>query len=97
MRIYKLNVLRSMSDMKTDTKQMNMKEFLDAVGRKKFQDETGHSMQVVSRAVKNGLMPAHWFYGVREFCRANDFVAPEHLFQWSHPSPPNKLTKQNAN
>lgn len=71
--------------------------FIDHVGRQKFEAELGHTPQVVTRAIRKNTMPAHWFRDVRDWCVANGFSCPEHLFQWSRPSPVNKRIKQYAN
>lgn len=76
--------------MKKNSTFPNVKDFIDFVGRRKFQDSLGHTPQVVSRAIKNSEMPAHWYIGVRRLCNDLGVFTPEHLFKWTHPEPINK-------
>ncbi|WP_083601335.1 hypothetical protein [Wenxinia saemankumensis] len=66
--------------MSADT-DITVQSFLQDVGRKEFETELGVTTQVVSRAVKSNIMPAHWFFAVREFCSARSRTVPEHLFR----------------
>ena len=70
--------------------QMTFDSFLDLVGRQRFQDDLGKSTQLVTRAKSDGIMPAHWFRDVRNWCVRNQIDVPEHLFRWD-------INKQNAN
>ncbi|MDE4303995.1 hypothetical protein PXK30_03610 [Phaeobacter gallaeciensis] len=63
---------------------MTLKDFLEKVDRQRFQEATGFSAQLVSRAKKEGVFPAHWFWKVRKFCADNGAQVPEHLFR-GHP------------
>lgn len=74
-------------------KKITLEQFLDRVGRQRFQDEIGKSTQLVTRAKEDGMMPAHWFLDVRNWCVRNQLDVPEHLFRWSVKS----RGKQNAN
>jgi len=84
--------------MKHIKKFETVREFVEFLDRKRFQDTLGHSAQVVTRAIRDNQMPAHWFIGVRGLCNEIGVMTPEHLFKWTHPEPSNKhFSKQNAN
>lgn len=74
-------------------KPITFSEFLNQVGRKRFQDAIDVSTQLVTRALNDELMPAHWFLKVRDWCVSNQIDVPEHLFRWE----PKSRNKQNAN
>ena len=73
--------------------QIPFDAFLESVGRRRFEEAIGVSTQVVTRAIKENVMPAHWFLDVRDWCVANKFDVPEHLFRWE----PKSRSKQNVN
>lgn len=64
-----------------------VRDFIEAVGRSNFQDSLGHSTQVITRAIADDTMPAHWYVPVRDWCAEIGIVAPEHLFKWSRKPP----------
>jgi len=66
---------------------MTVAEFLKLADRARFQRETGFSAQLVSRAKRQGVFPAHWFWSVRAYCCAHVLEVPEHLFK-GHPEAP---------
>lgn len=72
---------------------ITFKEFLEQVGRSRFEKAINAPTQSVSRALGDGLMPAHWFRDVRDWCVANQIDVPEHLFRWD----PKPRSKQNVN
>lgn len=76
-------------------KEHTLDSFLEAVGRKRFEDENGIITQSVTRALRDGKMPSHWFKQVRDWCVRNNLDVPEHLFKWSHLN--SKDIKQNVN
>ncbi len=59
-------------------------DFLEEVGRQRFEAACGHGKQVVSRAIKKNLMPAHWYFDTRDFCEELSIPVPEHLFRQSY-------------
>ena len=65
----------------------SVKELIEQIGRDRFTAELGHAPQVVSRAVTEDRMPAHWFVGVRDICKANGITVSEALFKWTRKSP----------
>lgn len=71
--------------MTLDTAIISVSDFLDAADRAAFQDETGYSVQLVSRAKQKNEFPAHWLWKVRDYCHAHGLEVPEHLFR-GHPS-----------
>jgi hypothetical protein len=79
-------------------KQTNetVKDFIARVGRKDFEKALGHKTQVVTRAIADGVMPAHWFFACRDWCSENGIEVPEYLFRQSHTPKPGRI-KQNAN
>lgn len=70
-----------------------VEQFITFVGRDRFQSDLGYSTQLVSRAIKTGLMPSPWFIAVRGLCNDLAIRTPEHLFRWER----KKHTKQNDN
>lgn len=54
----------------------------DTIGRETFAKVTGHSQQVISRAIVENIMPAGWYRDVRTLCRAKRVAVPDHLFRW---------------
>lgn len=68
-------------------------QFIRFVGRKRFEAEVGVKTQVVTRAIRDGLMPARWFLSVRRLCNDLGVMTPEHLFRWQH----GRCNKQNVN
>ena len=85
LRIYKLRNMRILRDMIDDEKPQTVAEFLETAGRISFQNETGFSVQLVTRAKRVGVFPAHWFWKVRDFCELRGVEVPEHLFK-GHPN-----------
>lgn len=86
MRIYiilKMSILHRMKQKTSPT----LSGFLDLVGRKAFQDRTGFSVNLVTRAKKDRVFPAHWFWKIRELCEDLEIEVPEHLFR-GHPKAP---------
>lgn len=75
------------------TDRNTLPDFLAIVGRQRFQDEIGKSTQLMTRAIDDGMMPAHWFRDVRDWCVRNQIDVPEHLFRWEV----KPRGKQNAN
>lgn len=71
--------------MESMTNPKTLAEFLSTVDRRRFQEETGYSAQLISRAKREGLFPAHWFWTVREYCERHGLDVPEHLFK-GHPA-----------
>jgi phenylpyruvate tautomerase PptA (4-oxalocrotonate tautomerase family) len=71
----------------------SVKELIEHVGRDAFTKDLGHTPQVVSRAIIEDVMPAHWYVGVRDLCAGRGFTVPESLFKWGRKSP---LPTQNA-
>jgi hypothetical protein len=74
-----------------------VEQFLKRVGRQRFQEENGRSVQLLTRAVTENVMPASWYLGVRDWCVRNKFDVPDHLFRWSHGKSSNGHSKQNVN
>lgn len=75
--------------------KISVREFIASVGREEFQADLGHTTQVVTRAIADGKMPAHWYVEVRDWAKARGHSAPEYLFKWSRKSP--DPSTQNAN
>lgn len=73
----------SMAPMSKFEKIKTVRSFLNEVGRDKFQLELGHSTQVVTRALADNLMPAHWFVEVRDWAAKRGIDAPEYLFRFN--------------
>lgn len=80
-----------MTEQNTD-----IETFLHSVGRPRFRDAIGVSDQLMTRAVDEGLMPASWYFDVRDWCVANKIDVPDHLFKRRKRKPLNSLTSQNA-
>lgn len=59
-------------------------DFIKGVGRDRFEKELGHTTQVVSRAITADVMPAHWYFDCRDWCREIGEEVPEHLFRRTH-------------
>lgn len=78
MRIYKLSKLLILGCM------LDIREFLDLVGRDEITSRFGFRAQDVSRAVKGGLFPSGWYPYIRELCQERNVDVPEHLFRWSN-------------
>ncbi|NSY36842.1 hypothetical protein [Leisingera sp. ANG59] len=70
--------------MSEENKPQTVADFLEVAERAQFQKETGFSVQLVTRAKRVGLFPAHWFWTVREYCDRRGIEVPEHLFK-GHP------------
>lgn len=62
---------------------MNIREFLDLVGRDEITSRFGFRPQDVSRAIKAGLFPSGWYPFIRDLCTERGIEAPDHLFRWS--------------
>lgn len=73
-----------MHPMDTNTKFDTVGQFIQFVGRKRFEAELGVKTQVVTRAIRDDLMPARWFLSVRGLCNELGVMTPEHLFRWQH-------------
>lgn len=58
-------------------------DMIDTIGRGTFADRTGHGQQVISRAIRENVMPAAWYVDVRDLCAEMGVEVPEHLFRWS--------------
>lgn len=80
--------------MSKSPKNKSVRSFLKEVGRDSFQSELGKSPQVVTRAIKDNLMPAHWYIEVRDWAEAKGVSAPEYLFRFDR-KPAD--SKQNGN
>lgn len=74
---------------------MNIEQFLQSVGRPRFRDAIGVSDQLITRAVDEGLMPASWYFEVRDWCVANKIDVPDHLFKRRRRKLGNAGTTQN--
>ncbi|KIC19632.1 hypothetical protein RA21_03845 [Leisingera sp. ANG-DT] len=70
--------------MSAESRTETVANFLDVADRVQFQKETGFSVQLVTRAKRVGLFPAHWFWAVRSYCQKHGIEVPEHLFK-GHP------------
>lgn len=77
MRIYKL------SEMLISCRMINVREFLESVGREEIISRFGFRAQDVSRAAREGLFPSGWFPFIRDLCVERDLEVPDHLFRWS--------------
>ena len=64
-----------------DGKFESIDHFLEVVGRKDFQDDTGFKCQQVTNAKRRKVFPSDWFWAVRAFCQRRGFEVPEHLFK----------------
>lgn len=64
-----------------DGKFESIDHFLEAVGRKDFQDDTGFKCQQVTNAKRRKVFPSDWYWAVRAFCQPRGFTVPEHLFK----------------
>jgi len=64
-----------------DGKFESIDHFLDVVGRRDFQDDTGFKCQQVTNAKRRKVFPSDWFWAVRAFCQRRGFEVPEHLFK----------------
>lgn len=62
---------------------MNIRDFLELVGRDEITSRFGFRPQDVSRAVKDGLFPSGWYPFIRDLCVENEIDTPDHLFRWS--------------
>ena len=58
-------------------------EFIEALGRQGFADQTGFAQQSISRAISENVMPARWYLAVRAICLARDIAVPDELFRWA--------------
>lgn len=94
LRIYTLRILRSMARMSSPQFE-TVSDFIESVGRARFESALGHPTQVVSRAIKENVMPAHWYFECRDWCREINVEVPEHLFRRSRRSP-GERHQQNA-
>ena len=56
-------------------------ELFAAIGRERIRKEAGYGQQVLSRAVTDNLMPAHWYFDIRRMCEEDGIPCPEHLFR----------------
>ena len=56
-------------------------DFLDLVGRLKFQQATRAGTQSVTRAKFDGVFPDGWYWRTRNFCDDIGMEIPEHLFR----------------
>lgn len=97
LRIYKLSKMRRLEVMVHNQAIPTVKALVKTIGRDRFQSALGHKPQVVSRAMAEGVMPAHWYWGVRDLCNAVGVVTPEHLFKGYQDRIAPKPTKQYAN
>lgn len=73
----------------------SVRDLLKKVGREDFLTALGHSTQVVTRAVAENKMPAHWYVGVRALCEQKGVEVSEDLFRWSR-KPPSPTQNANA-
>lgn len=77
MRIYILSKMRSLRAM------IDVREFLDLIGRDEIVRRFGFRTQDISRSVRDGLFPAGWYPFIRELCIERGIETPDHLFRWS--------------
>lgn len=59
-------------------------ELITAIGRPRFTEAIGRGPQVVSRAIRENILPAAWFPIVRDLCAEAGRPVPERLFRWEH-------------
>lgn len=62
-------------------------ELFAAIGRERIRKEAGYGQQVLSRAVTDNLMPAHWYFDIKRLCDEKGVECPEHLFRWRSKAP----------
>jgi hypothetical protein len=70
--------------------------FIETIGRDAFLKATGHSQQVVSRAIAENVMPAGWYLNVRDLCQERQVAVPEHLFRWINKRKPSAQHRPEA-
>lgn len=56
-------------------------ELFATLGRDRIRRECGHGHQVLTRAVAENVMPAHWYFDIRHLCAESGIECPEHLFR----------------
>lgn len=66
---------------------MTVEQLFEKLGRDRITREQGHTPQVLSRAAIDGLMPAHWYPGIRAMCEAEAIACPHELFRWERKKP----------
>lgn len=97
LRIYKLSKLLRLPPMMNEkSPPITLDEFLEKAGRQRFRKAIGRSEQLMTRAVRDGLMPSGWFIDVRNWCVTNKIDVPEHLFRWAKGSKCVSHSKQNV-
>ena len=74
----------------------DVEAFIKLVGRSRFEEALGLPTQVITRAIKANVMPAHWYFGARDLGDSLDVEVPEHLFRQTHKRP-RPSNKQSAN
>jgi len=67
--------------MEQNKSPQTVSEFLDCVGRMKFQQAVQVGTQNVTRAKSAGVFPDGWFWRTRNFCKSIGVATPEHLFR----------------
>ena len=65
-----------------DFDRCTVAEWIGHVGRKDFEAITGKSKQLVTRAIKEGVMPSNGFTEVSDFGLQKSVPVPRHLFRW---------------
>lgn len=60
---------------------MTVPELFAKLGRDRIRREANHGHQVLTRAVADNLMPAHWYFDIRRMCEEDGIPCPEHLFR----------------
>lgn len=66
-----------------------VREWLEHVGRPKYQRYMGKSAQLLNRAAREdvNLFPASWYMQSCDFGRDNGVPVPPHLFRWERKAP----------
>ena len=56
-------------------------DLFTALGRDRIRKEAGHGHQVLTRALADNVMPAHWYFDIKRLCDERGLECPEHLFR----------------
>ena len=59
-------------------------DFIDRITRARFEGALHHKTQVVTRAISDNRMPAHWFFERSDLCAEVGAAVPERLLRQSH-------------
>lgn len=57
-------------------------DLYDALGRDAIRKDGGHGHQVMSRALKENVLPSHWLPQIDRMCTAAGIECPRHLFRF---------------